>query len=237
MDLANPDGPATTTMYFDPVLNTGVSSPARGALTTAFYAAAQEPEDAQRLFAAGITSAQLDRAPRLPLRATRAYAAALLLAREWSMTELAERLSAAIDASYEPTWDAESGEFTWGMGLKEPHPRGQFNAYLAAAEAGGPGRWSALSAQPLASCPQVVDVDFPTLAFTRAEWLNGSLFLTLAPRQEDRTKRTTFRLVGAEPRIWCTSGIDNVTTDVTSNSVIVSVPLVKGTLEFSPGSY
>lgn len=219
------------------MLDTRVTVPARGALTTVFYAAPQMPDDAQRLFAAGITSARLDKAPRLPLRATRAYAASWLLAREWAMTELSERLSAAIEASYEPTWDHGAGEFTWGMGLGEPHPRGQFNAFLAAAEAGGPGLWSALSAKPLPPCPQVVDVDFPTMAFTRAEWLNGSLFLTLAPLREDRTKRTTFRLVGAEPRIWCISGIDNVTTDVTSNSVIVSTPMVRGTLEFSPGSY
>ncbi len=48
------------------------------------------------------------------------------------------RLAAAIEASYEPSWDMTRGEFTWGLGLDEPHPRGQFNAFLAAAEAGGP---------------------------------------------------------------------------------------------------
>jgi hypothetical protein len=153
------------------------------------------------------------------------------------MTDLAERLTAAIEASYEPTWDRDRGEFTWGMGLTEPHPRGQFNAFLAAAEASGPGLWSRLSAAPLAPCPQVVDVDFPAVALTRAEWVNGSLHLRLAPLREDRSARTTFRIVGAEPRQWDLFGIDGTTTELTAKALIVRVPLVHGDLEFTPGSY
>ena len=79
----------------------------------------------------------------------------------------------------------ETGEFTWGLGLNEPHPRGQFNAFLAAAEAAGPGAWEALSAAPLDPCPQIVGVDFPTMAFDRAEWIGSSLYLGLAPLYED----------------------------------------------------
>ena len=224
-------------MYYDPLLDMHHRVPPRGNLVTTFYAGPQMPEDARRLFDAGCTSAGFDTDIRLPLRPGRVHAAALMMSKEWGLNDLAQRLSTAIEASYEPTWDNDRGEFTWRMGLNEAHPRGQYNAFLAAAEAGGPGMWTSLSAKPLPSCPQIVDVDFPTMAFTRAEWINGSLFLELAPLREDAKKRTTFRLVGAEPRIWCISGIDNVTTDVTSNSVIVSLPIVKGTLEFSPGSY
>ena len=86
-------------------------------------------------------------------------------------------------------------------------------------------------------CPQVVDVDFPTVALTRAEWVRESLLLTLSPERDDPRLLTTFRIVGAEPRIWCMSGIDGATTDVTAHSVIVRVPLVAGVLEFTPGSY
>ena len=153
------------------------------------------------------------------------------------MTELAERLSAAIEASYEPTWDRDRGEFTWGMGLGEPFPRGQFNAFLAAAEASGPGRWSALSAAPLPACPQIVGVDFPNVALTRAEWIGGSLHIRMEPLREDRSQRTSFRLVGAEPRQWDLTAPDGTTIELTRRGVNVSVPMVRADLEFTPGSY
>ena len=211
--------------------------PVSSAITTAFYAAPLVPEDARRLFDLACSSAGLDRALKLPLNPNRGFGSSLVLAREWGLTELEERLATAIETSYEPTWDTTTGEFTWGLGLNEPHPRGQFNAFLAAAEAGGPGRWERLAAAPLAACPQVVDVDFPTLALSRAEWVNGSLHLRLAPVHENPRVSTTFRIVGVEPRIWCVSGIDGATTDITAKAVIVRVPLVSGDLEFTPGSY
>lgn len=207
------------------------------ALTTSYYAAPQVPEDARRLFEAGCASVGLDRSPELPLRPGRGYGSSLVLAREWGLSELEKRLVDAIEASYEPTWDTERGEFTWGMGLNEAHPRGQFNAFLAAAEAAGPGRWSSLSAAPLEVCPQVVDVDFPTLALSRAEWVDGALHLRLAPLREDPNTWTTFRIVGVEPRLWYLTGVDGATMDVTPHAVIVRVPLVNADLEFTPGSY
>lgn len=207
-----------------------------GALTTAFYAAPQVPDDAHRLFAAGCAAAGFDRDEiATPLRAARGPASSLLLAREWELGDLEERLVAAIESSYEPTWN--DGEFTWGMGLDEPHPRGQFNAFLAAAETAGPGRWAALSAAPLASCPQVVDVDVPEVVFSRAEWSNGSLLLTLAPRVENPSRWTEFRIVGVEPRLWWLAGIDGATMDVRADCVVVRCPMVAGDLEFTPGSY
>ncbi len=170
-----------------------------------------------------------------PLRASRGPASALILAKEWQYADLAERLSDAIEQSYEPSWS--DGEFTWGMGLKEIHPRGQFNAFLAAAEAAGPGRWNRLSAGPVEACPQVVDVDFPTLALSRAEWIDGALLLRLNPLRQDPSIFTSFRIVGAEPRLWEVSGIEGATIDVTASSVIVRVPLVEGDLHFTPSSY
>jgi len=213
--------------------------PIQMALTTSYYAAPQEPADAQRLFLAGMKAVGADGPDAIgtPLRPSRAFASSLILAREWSMHDLAERLSTAIDASYEPTWDTESGEFTWGMGLDEPHPRGQFNAFLAAAEASGPGRWESLSAAPLKPCPQIVDVDFPTMAFDRAEWIGSSLYLGLAPLYEDPKVYTTFRIVGVEPRQWDVTGIDGAMVDAKADGVVVRVPLTKTTMTFTPGSY
>jgi hypothetical protein len=195
------------------------------------------PEDARRLFDAAARALRLDRDVELPLRPGRGYGSSLALAREWGLEELEQRLAAAIEASYEPTWDRATGEFTWGMGLDEDHPRGQFNAFLAAAEAAGPGRWERLSASPLERCPQVIDVDFPNVALTRAEWVRGCLHLTLAPLVEDPNRSTTFLIENDEARMFYLTGIEGATMDIRARHTVVRVPMVHGDLEFAPGSY
>lgn len=179
----------------------------------------------------------LDRDIELPIRASRGYGSSLVLAREWGRADLEERLVAAIEASYEPTWDPATGEFTWGLGLDEEYPRGQYNAFLAAAEAAGPGRWERLSAAPIEHQPQVVGVDFPDVALRTAEWRNGDLHLELHVRNEDPSAKTTFRIVGAEPRVWELAGIDGASMDNTAHGVIVRVPKVSGALTFTASSY
>lgn len=211
--------------------------PVASALTTAFYAAPQAPDDAQTLFDAACTSMGFDGEIELPIRPSRGFGSALVLAREWGRADLESRLVAAIEASYEPMWDKSTGEFTWGLGLDEDHPRGQYNAFLAAAEAAGPGRWERLSAAPLEPQPQVVGVDFPAVALRTAEWRNGELHLELAVRDEDPSARTTFRIVGAEPRVWELTGIDGASLDHTAHALIVRVPKVSGWLTFGRGSY
>ncbi len=211
--------------------------PVFAALTTSFYAAPQVPEDARRLFDAGSAMLGWDRPLAVPLSANRGAGSSLLLAREWGLDDLAERLATAIEASYEPTWDTTLGEFTWAMGLNEPYPRGQFNAFLAAAEAVAPGLWTRLSAAPLEACPQIVDVDFPAMAFTRAEWIGGNLHLRLAPLREDRNAFTSFRLVGAEPRQWDVHGLDGVTLDLTTTGLTIRVPMVAADVELLRSSY
>jgi hypothetical protein len=207
------------------------------ALTTSFYAAPQVPVDARRLFDAGCVSAGLTGVLPTPIGASRGIGSSLLLAREWGLGELEQRLVDAIEASYEPTWDTSRGEFTWGLGLHEPYPRGQFNAFLAAAEAAGPGEWTRLSAAPLEPCPQLVDVDFPSMAFTRAEWIDGNLHLRLAPLHENPTVFTSFRLVGAEPRNWDVHGLDGVSLDLTTSGLNIRVPVVHADVELIRGSY
>jgi len=211
--------------------------PAAAALTTSYYAAPQVPGEARRLFDAACASAGYTNDIVTPLRAARGPASSLVLAREWELADLETRLAEAIETSFEPTWDRAVGEFTWGMGLDEPHPRGQFNAFLAAAEASGPGRWAALSATQLAPCPQVVDVDVPEVMLSRAEWNDGALLLTLDPLHPDPNAWTEFRIVGVEPRLWWLAGIDGATMDVRSDGVVVRTPRVPGDLEFIPGSY
>jgi len=237
LDLAGEAAPEMTTFYYDPQLDVHHRLPVAAALTTAYYAAPQAPDDARRLFEAACISIGLNGTRKLPLPANRAFGSALVLAREWEMKELEDWTAAAIEASYEPTWDHERDEFTWGMGLDEPHPRGQFNAFLAAAEAAGPGMWTRLSEAPLETCPQIVGVDFPAMALSRAEWIAGNLHLRFAPTREDPNVFTSFRLVGAEPRNWDVHGIEGAGVELTSTGVNIRVPMISADVELIRGSY
>jgi len=226
-----------TTLYYDPQLDVHHRLPVAAALTTSYYAAPQVPEDARRLFDAATISIGLNDTREAPLPASRGFGAALVLAREWELTELEQRTAELIEASYEPTWDAARGEFTWEMGLDEPNPRGQFNAFLAAAEVAGPGRWAGLSEAPIERCPQIVDVDFPAIALSRAEWIDGNLHLSLAPLSEAPGTFTSFRLVGAEQRNWDVHGIEGATVELTTTGVNIRVPMITADIELIRGSY
>ena len=112
------------------------------------------------------------------------------------------------------------------MGLDEEHPRGQFNAFLAAAEASSLGAWTRLSAAPLPSSPQVVGVDFPTMGFARAEWIDGALHLRSAPRHESSLARTTFEIADVDPAAsWQASGGANIIIEPTATGLRISMPL------------
>ena len=98
-----------------------------------------------------------------------------------------------------------------------------------------PNVWSQLGNPP--THPRVVDVEFPAVVLSRAEWIRGSLYLQLVRQSDDTSTWTEFRIVGVEPRMWDVTGIDGVGIDVRSSGVVVRVPLVSGGLEFTPGSY
>ena len=55
----------------------------------------------------------------IALPGPRASATALRLARECGLDPLGHALASAIDATYQPTFDAVRGEFTWGFELDE----------------------------------------------------------------------------------------------------------------------
>lgn len=234
MDLDGGELPTMTTLYYDPQLDVHHRLPTAVNNTTAFYAAPQVPDDARRLWDAACASAGFTDELALPIPAGRAYGSSLLLAREWGDQEMEARLAAAIEASYEPSWDMTRGEFTWGLGLDEPHPRGQFNAFLAAAEAGGPGMWERLSAAPLDPCPQVVGVDFPAVALSRAEWVEGVLHLRLSPVASDPNEWTSFRIVGAEPTSWDVHGPEGTTVETGPQGATVRTQVVQADLTLTP---
>ena len=113
----------------------------RAGLFPAYFLAPQKPAEARALFEAGLAqSGRWIRALRTSLLGPQRTPMIIHLAREWGLENLADRLQQAANNAYEPSWDRERGEFTWGFQLNEEHPRGQFNASMAAAEAVYRGR-------------------------------------------------------------------------------------------------
>ena len=235
LDLTGSETPTKTTLYYDPILDVHHRLPVRAALFSCFYSSAQVPDDARRLFDAASASAGLTADPLQRLRDVRGPAIALALSREWRISDLEARLSRAIDAQFEPTWDHDRGEFTWGLGLGEEHPRGQYNAFLATAEAASPGAWTRLSAAPLEACPQVVGVDFPNVALSRALWVNGVLHLRLDVHRPDPARLTTFRILDAEPgRAWSVVGAERSMIERDVSALVVTTSMRSGDLRIEP---
>ncbi len=146
-------------------------------------------------------------------------ALALALAREWDRRQIVNSLSERSNGRFED--DAAAS-----------HP-----SAAALAAASGAGRLRRLAAGLDEALPTVVDLDTSEASLTRAEWIDGALLLRLIAVDEDPGAWMTFRIIGAEPRLWYLTGIDRSWMDVTSSSVIMRVPRVSGTLELTPGSY
>jgi hypothetical protein len=127
-----------------------------------------------------------------------------MLARNWAVTDLADALRAACDEHYPPTWDTGRGEMTWDFGLGDPHPRGQYNATMPAADAMTESAWWRLgnvSSSVRFDEPTVCDVDFPSVALAQAEWDadRRQLDLTLQAMNDAVIgQRTTLRVIGLQ---------------------------------------
>ena len=173
-------GGDTLTQYYDPLINYHHLTGHGGGLGAAFAVAPQKREAGRLLFEAaaealGWTSLDpvqessrelttLEPSPRNTLTG-------LALAREYGNDAVYAKLKAHAEAHYEPTWNQETGEFSWGFGLNEPHPRGQLNAAMMTSEAGGEGALWRLFNQPNLrkfTDPTVHSVDFPTVCLSQA---------------------------------------------------------------------
>src|SRR5258708_27530583 len=155
--------------YYDPLIDylcLGGFAPA-GSLV--FYLSPQYYEDAQRLYDASRPPVSQNPDParkRALLADPRSFARGLLNALEMGDAARYQALHALADQLCEPTWDRERGEFSYRFGLAEPHPRGQANAVMMAAEAGGQhgrGRVFYRPDLPQFGPPAGSRVDFPRL--------------------------------------------------------------------------
>jgi hypothetical protein len=141
-----------------------------------------------------------------------------------------DALSAMVDERYQPTWDHGRGEFTWGFELDEPHPRGQYNGTMAAAQVATEHVWSRLATVgPGARFtePTVIDVDFPTVALSEAWWdaQQQTLFVTPEPINERASgESTTFRVVNVpDPTSWRVELEDGSVVEATATADTLQV--------------
>ena len=170
----------TLTQYYDPLINHHQLTGLGGGLGLALAVTPQKPEAGRLLFEAAAEAlgwrsldpvqessrelTTLEPSPRNTLYG-------LALAREYGDHAVYAKLKAHAEAHYEPNWNPETGEFTWGFGLNEPHPRGQLNASMMICEAGNEGAWWRLFNQPNLrkfTDPTVYGVDFPTVCLSQA---------------------------------------------------------------------
>ncbi|HEX4492101.1 MAG TPA: hypothetical protein VH914_12915 [Acidimicrobiia bacterium] len=225
--------PQMVTLYYDPILDVHHEVPTMFGMVPAQYLAPQVVPDAQRLFEAGVTQMGIwePTAPILPT-GPRSSAAIMWLAREWGLQSLASAMSDAIDTAYEPTWDASRGEFTWGFGLRESHPRGQYNGTMAAAQIAREGSWwHVANVGPGARFdePTVCDVDVPSVVLSQAWWDGGREELTIGVEPRPSMRGTTTFTVTQLPdprRFHATTDGPHIAARVDGDALRVEVDAV-----------
>ncbi|ETW95390.1 MAG: hypothetical protein ETSY1_30830 [Candidatus Entotheonella factor] len=199
----------TVTLYYDPLIDYHHRVNVAGTLGLVWQLVPQQPEDARLLFEAAVEQlgwnhldllqeSTRDRTTLVPT--PRGTLLGLMLARELGYDDVYAKLRAHAEAHYEPTRDTESGEFTWGFGLHESYPRGQFNGPMAAAEAMSEGAWWRICNEPKLrkfTDPTVYGVDFPSLCLSQA-WYDaqGQLLVIATDAGDPRAagQQTTFRI-------------------------------------------
>ncbi len=168
------------TLYYDPIVDYHHRVGLAGGLSMAWQITPQKRDVARLVFEAaaeqvGWTSLEpvreitRDRTSRG--ETPQATLLGLILAREFGHDAVYAKLKSHAEAHYQPTWDNETGEFTWRFGLDELHPRGQFNGAMMTAEAGSEGAWWRVYNQPNLRKfvdPTVHSVDFPTVCLSQA---------------------------------------------------------------------
>ena len=210
LHLDGDEPPAAVTFYYDPIIDEHLQVPTMMGSIPSIYLAPQVPDEARRLWdAARDQMGMLEITGPVPLIGPRFTALALMLARNWAVTDLADALDTACDEHYPPTWDRDRGEMTRDFGLGEPYPRGQYNATMAAAEAMTEGAWWRLGNESTTERfdqPTVRDVDFPTVALSRADWDadTARLQLSMQPMNDAVVGQpTTMRVTGLDdPHRW-----------------------------------
>ena len=179
----NGDEAVAMDLYYDPVVDEHLQSPV-GLIAPTWYLAPQRREVAETAWKFGAAALGLLGDGDVGLNESRDGLMLAWFTGEFADGEVKRKLWEACDTLFEPSLDPDSGEFTFGFGLNEPHPRGQFNARVMAGWVCQPGAWARIFQTPNLekhSQPCVEGVDFPRFAMSQAHWDEGSLHLAIDP--------------------------------------------------------
>jgi len=210
------------TMYYDPIL--GIHMPSDHEpfqkFGTAQLIQASRPDDARVLVEAAFDQLGWREGAPIEIRGgnPREVIYGMIYAREYGDEGLYGKLKAYAEERFEPTWDDASGEFWWGFGFDEPHPRGQFNAITALAETMTEGAWGRLFQEPNLRKfvePTVTGVDFPKVCLSQAVYDVDRRCLIVATDKGApgaSGEPTSFRIANVHPGN-CTVVADGVVSD------------------------
>ena len=203
-----------------------------GVLAPGWYLAPQRRDVAEAGWRLGaMLTGALGDGPVMGMANPPAAVMVVQLAGEFASAEVKARIWAAADDYFEPTWDRDAGEFTFGFGLGEDHPRGQWNARAMAGWVATEGAWSSVFNEPdLAkfAAPTAEGVDFPRVALSVARWDGEALHLAAHPQNASvRDTRTTVRVVNVDHSAgWVVTRPDGETVALDQDDAALAVELI-----------
>jgi hypothetical protein len=191
--------PDWVTTYYDPLLDMNHTVPsASNLILWAFALLPNDREMARRLY---------DLAKRDCLTTKADGTAHIVVAPGWTREDIfTTALTSHAETHYEPTWDRDTGEFYYLFGLREPYPRGQYNANIMVSEIAGSGAWWRLFNEPNLRKfdePTVYAVDYAQMGLSQAYYDRERRTLVLQTYSNDQAaigSPTSFRIQNlAEP--------------------------------------
>ncbi len=201
-------------LYYDPVVDEHVGRGPMGIITPVWYFAPQKREIAQIGWDTASDFYGVEGTERITGLEDPAKATMLLqLAGEFCDKSTKNRLWEQAEEHLQPQFDSVSGEFTFGLGLDEPYPRGQWNARIMAGWVCERGDWSKIFNHPnfaKYSEPTIEGVDFPEIALREAWWDGDKLYLTAQSKNPLRVNDfTEMRLINVSlSEKWVLETID-----------------------------
>jgi len=168
-------------LYYDPVIDEHVSTPL-ALFPPVWYLAPQRTDMAKSAWELAATlTGLLGDGDLVGLDDPNLVSLLAMQTGDFTDGEAKTRIWKYLDETHEPQWDHDLGEFTFGFGLGEPHPRGQLNARAMAGWVCTPGAWSRIFNDPNLGKfdgPTVSGLDFPRVAMSEAWWDGAVLHLT-----------------------------------------------------------
>ena len=145
----------------------------------------------------------------------------LQFAGEFADPATKKRIWDAAEEHIQPTWKRDTGEFTLGFGLDEPHPRGQLNARAMAGWVCTEGDWTRIFNTPNLikfDQPTATGVDFPRVALSEARWDGTALHLAAHPQNTGvEGSTTTVRIANvATTEGWVMIRADGTTSSLSA---------------------